>query len=923
MQLEEDAEGACGWTMAHSDEYLTQVPFEALQESSDYILVTTANLACDRAPEIVFVNRTLLEMTGYSENEVLGHSPKLFQGKDTDPATRARIRQRLQAGEPVCEAVLNYTKSGSPYWIELNIHPLRNRAGHITHFLSIQRDITNATSARDAKALDERLVKAGEKIGNSGTWAFDLRNDRVIWSDGVYAILKWDHAKPGPSREDCRNIIAPECRALMDRAIERCIKAQEPLHVEVVGRDADGTPLDLAFSGEASVGTDGQTNFVVGAIRNVTGERMVENELANVNNQKRLLENNFAIARKSAKIGVFDYWVKEDLQFWSDELLAMTGLEPDALPAPAGHFIESIDPADRPEFIRLFGRAVAHGEDYEVLIKVRKADGVIMHMLIHAQVVEGEGGRHIVGIARDVTEEIKAANLLKRQEERFRIIADVLSDVLWDYDFETGDVWISPNWPEKLGLGIDEDSFDPQTWADSLLASDRERAKESLRKALGSSADRWVCEYRVVDREKSYKYVEAKAAILRDETGRAKRLLGSLCDLTNEKSHAKSLQRSRTLEAIGKLTGGFAHDFNNILMIVLGNAELLQMSELDEADQTSVKLIENAARSGAALTERLLSFSGKNSLHKTRIDLQQTLDDLALLLKSGLTEKVDLSVEVAPDIWQISVDAEAFKQTVINLAVNARDALPNGGYIWISCENFEATDSAIGANKDLAPGRYVRVSVSDNGIGMDEETIAQAFDPFFTTKDYGKGTGLGLSSVYGFAMQSGGGVQIYSAPGHGTNIQLFLPASHALELPDTDTGAKSPVYDRLQNGDQKRILVVEDQPEVRRHVVSLLTKAGHDVVSAEDAEAALTMLNKGGPFDLMFTDVIMPGAMNGVQLAVEAGKIAPDMKLLFTSGFPAEAFDEIGIADRDSVTVLKKPYSAQSLFEAIEEEFFG
>ena len=392
------------------------------------------------------------------------------------------------------------------------------------------------------------------------------------------------------------------------------------------------------------------------------------------------------------------------------------------------------------------------------------------------------------------------------------------------------------------------------------------------------------------------------------------RILGSCRNVTVEKRQREGFTRSRALEAVGQMTGGIAHDFNNLLMIIQGNAELLELAELGEEDAESVRLIMQAAEAAASLTARLLSFSGQSKLQSASVDVGKLVADVAVLLRSGLTESIALATRLEPDLWLLEVDGRALEQAIINLAVNGRDAIGHeGGRVEISCQNVTVTEDMIGAKSDLAPGRYVCISVSDNGAGMSEEVRSKAFEPFFTTKDVGKGTGLGLSTVYGFARQSGGALQIYSEEGQGTTVNLYLPASKATEAePAMPAVAEA---DLIRAG--LRILVVEDQAEVRSHVERLLTGAGFSVTSASDGKAAIALLQEQPSFDLLFTDIIMPGGINGVQLAEAAKRLAPSLKVLFTSGFPASAFDELGLEQQEDFQLLKKPYKRDELIAAL------
>lgn len=899
--------------MAELPQELSWLPVFALDRVSDFVIITDADLTDPEGPHMIYVNRALMETTGYREAELIGRSPRIFQRDKPNPPTKARVRKALLAGQPVREEVLNYTKAGKPYWTELNIAPLRDPSGKVTHFISVQRDVTEQCMARETQERDRRLVVAGEKIGKIGTWAYDLVEKKVLWSDGTYDIWQWGRGSTPPTVEHCLDFIVPEDRDVMADLLYRCITRQEPYQREVSGITAKGNSVRVVVRGEALLGQDGRTKAVVGAVRDITEETEAAEVLDRTLSRTRISERQFASARRAAKIGVFDYSIAEDLQYWSDELLTMTGLADLQFPAPAEAFISGIDKADRPQFDALFARAVEHGEDYTITVRFHRPDGRLMHMQIIAEVNDVDGDRRITGIARDVTEEVEASNLLRREEERFRIIADTVSDVLWDYEIDKASWWVSPNWPAKLGLSVDGSNFSPLHWTDFIAKSNREAANASLRAALKSGQSRWHGEFQVEDVDGSQVDVEINATILRRDDGMAYRLLGNLRNVTTENRRREGFTRSRALEAVGKMTGGIAHDFNNLLMIIHGNAELLGMSDLDEGDRESVQLIAKASLAGSDLTARLLSFSGQSRLNTTNVKLRNVITDLVPLLRSGLTSAIDLNVNIAGNIWDIEADTGALEQAIINLGMNARDAMPNGGTFEIICENHTVSDDRASAVHGLQTGSYVRITFSDTGVGMSEEVVGKACEPFFTTKDVGKGTGLGLSTVYGFAKQSGGGLQIESEIGKGTTISLFLPVSRndetALEMPASLSSDKA--------GSHCRILVVEDQPDVRAHVEKLLLRAGYDVTGAQDARSAISILEAGESFDILFTDVVMPGGINGVQLAAAAAKIDAKMKVLFTSGFPASAFDEIGVDPKKKLPLLRKPYKSAELLNAI------
>jgi len=521
------------------------------------------------------------------------------------------------------------------------------------------------------------------------------------------------------------------------------------------------------------------------------------------------------------------------------------------------------------------------------------------------------------GLVREETEQkmAKAQARLERQEERFRIIADTVSDVLWDYDMEEQKVWVTPEWPTKIGLNVEGEHFGFLSWRDYVHPDDLPRVLASLRDAIRSGSDRWEYEYRGLGSDGVVIDVEVKGSILRRGDGWAVRILGNLRNITEENRRRDGFTRSRALEAVGQMTGGIAHDFNNLLAIIQGNAELLEMSDLDEEDAESVALISKAAQSSAQLTARLLSFAGQNRLNLARVDLHDVVTELVPLLRSGLTEAVDLEIDIAPGAFAIIVDQAALEQAIINLAVNSRDAMHSGGTVRIMCEPHRVLKNDGRSANDLTPGDYVCIKVIDDGKGMESDVLAKALEPFFTTKDVGKGTGLGLSMVFGFARQSGGALAIESTLGEGTVASLYLPLSEPPPAPSE--GARPDAVQSLPASG--RILVAEDQSDVRKHVVKVLRQAGFDVCCAPNAHQALTRLTNGERFDVLFTDVLMPGGMNGVQLAEAAAKIDPEMDVLFTSGFPADAFDQIGIDPARTLHLLKKPYRASELISTLGE----
>ena len=401
----------------------------------------------------------------------------------------------------------------------------------------------------------------------------------------------------------------------------------------------------------------------------------------------------------------------------------------------------------------------------------------------------------------------------------------------------------------------------------------------------------------------------------RDAQGRFVRAVGGLVDVTARRRAEDELRQAQKMEAVGQLTGGVAHDFNNLLTVIMGNLELLQ-NQLDagrELDRHRLRrLAENAmqgAQRAASLTQRLLAFARRQPLSAQVLDVNNLIREMALLLGRAVGDTVKLDVQLASGLGPVEVDPNQLEASIMNLAINARDAMPSGGVLTITTMEV---DLPAGRRAGLPPGEYVLLRVSDSGEGMSEEVRARAFEPFFTTKIVGQGTGLGLSQVYGFVKQSGGHAEIVSALGKGTTISLHLPRAHAEVQAARDSGPRSVV-----GGAGENILVVEDEEQVRAYAVETLRALNYATREAGDAVTALRMIeDRTKEIDLLLTDVVLPD-LDGRQLAQTARGIRPALKVLFMSGYapavaPALAGGEDGAGD-----LIQKPLTRDVLAQRV------
>jgi signal transduction histidine kinase/CheY-like chemotaxis protein len=391
-------------------------------------------------------------------------------------------------------------------------------------------------------------------------------------------------------------------------------------------------------------------------------------------------------------------------------------------------------------------------------------------------------------------------------------------------------------------------------------------------------------------------------------------------DMTERIQLEQQLRHAQKMEAVGQLTGGVAHDFNNILTVITSTIEILGDAVAGDRRLAEIaKSINEAAGRGAQLTQRMLAFARKQPLQARTIDLNEIVEQMAPMLRRTLGEDVTIQTDLADGLWHAVADPSQVEDAILNLALNARDSMPMGGRLVVETSNVHLDEQYAAHNVDVAPGDYVAMLVTDSGTGMSPDVLERAFEPFFTTKDVGRGTGLGLSMVYGFAKQSRGHVKIYSEVGHGTSVKLYLPkvagaVALAVDKP-YEAGEGHP-------GGRETILVVEDDAAVRTAAVSILQNLGYQVMEAEDGRAALAILQEARPIDLLFTDLIMPNGVSGQDLLRKARERRPDLRVLFTSGYSEHLFKGHGGAER-GVPLLNKPYRRQNLAAAIRRVLDG
>ena len=542
----------------------------------------------------------------------------------------------------------------------------------------------------------------------------------------------------------------------------------------------------------------------------------------------------------------------------------------------------------------------------------RRKDGSTFPMHLSVSEYEIDGKRHFAGIVHDLTAQRQAESESTRQQTLFEAIVNDSPQAILIADQSHKIFLVNPAATSIFG-------YQPQELigknSQVVFASDDDYERMS-RLRLGLDAIAGAVEpLRVNFRRKNDEVFpgEIIATTIRDKNRNVLGTMKLVRDITQQVKQTEALLQAQRMDALGQLTGGIAHDFNNLLTIIIGNHELFEQRPDGQESRKHLRRANEAAQMGARLTSRLLSFSRQRKLEPTVINLNKQILNMMDLLRRSLGETVELTTALDGDLWAVRTDPSEIENAVLNLAINARDAMPKGGRLTIETHNVNlAPDDDLGGY-GLNPGEYVGLAVSDTGCGMPREVIARAFEPFFTTKGDGRGTGLGLASIYGFVKQSGGNATIYSQVGHGTVVNLYLPRFAPHEARDS-----SHAPDRVADATGETVLVVEDNLELRALSLERLNRLGYRVIEAAGGPAALAVLERGTMIDLIFSDVIMPGGMTGYELAVRARRHNPGIKVLLTSGYDAELAAKQNTTGSE-LQVLRKPYGQADLARALRE----
>lgn len=606
-----------------------------------------------------------------------------------------------------------------------------------------------------------------------------------------------------------------------------------------------------------------------------------------------------------AERGVHGRWY-----YVSPQVQPILGFSPDEWMADPGRWRKQVHPDDLDRVLTHEQTLHHEGDLYRIEYRMCTRDGKVIWICDEAAYVRHQETGQLVmrGLLVDVTERREAEEDLRRSEQRLHATINAAPVVLFALDRHGIFTFSGGKGLEKLGLKpgevVGKSVFD--------VYADTPGVLDHARRALAGE------QLTVIDELPHLQRIyETRWGPVSDDDGNPSGVIGVATDITDRVTLQEKLRGMQQLEAIGRLAGGVAHDFNNLLSIVLGHVELLAASnDMTERDRNGLNQIRRAAERAASLTHQLLAFSRKQVLQPKVLNLNEIVADVQKMLSRVIGEDIELVTRLHPSLARVKADPVQMEQVLMNLAVNARDAMPHGGTLLMETNNLDADEAYVLQHPSTPPGQWVLLTVSDTGSGMDQETLRHLFEPFFTTKEVGKGTGLGLATVYGIVTQSGGNISVSSVPGAGTTFRVYLPADSA--LPETRPEERAQAISR----GTETILVVEDEPNLREITRIFLEEYGYRVLEALNVEQALQWARVfPEPIHLTLTDVIMPG-MSGRQLAEQILSARPEMKIVYMTGYTDDMVVQHKVLE-PGVALLQKPFNKTQLARKIRAVLDG
>jgi PAS domain S-box-containing protein len=755
---------------------------DALEAALNGVLITEGAPLDPPGPRIVYANQAACGITGFDRRDLLGQTPRLFQGSGTDADALTRVRRALEAAQPVSAELLNYRRDGTPFWVEMNITPVREQ-GRVTHFIAIQTDTTERRKAEQERQQRDASFRLLFEDNPTPMWVYDRETLKFLEVNRA-ALARYGYSRDEFLARTVLDMSPPEDRERV-RATIRAWHLSE-VHSAGLHVSATGEVITVRVAGTGITYRGRQARL--SAVWDVTEVERAREELHRKNEALAEMAGRLSArtaeledAARLTRIGIWSMEFEPRRIVWSPEIFAIFGQDPEAFSLHSARIQACVHPDDRNAF--------------------------------------REGYWLMMGGSAD-------------HQREFRIIRP------------SGEVRVL-----------------------------RELSRPKV-----------------------------------DANGRTVGITGVIQDITEQKAAEDALLRTEKLKTLGQITGGIAHDFNNLLTVIGVNIEMVLESEaLPRELREDLEAALHATLRSGELTGQMLSYARRQSLRPRLSDLQASVETLRPLLARAVGERHALRILPRGTELRVQIDPGQFENAVMNLVINARDALSAGGEITVSVEAARLQKAKAAVPDTIPPGEHVRVRVADNGHGIPPDLLPRIFEPFFTTKPLGTGSGLGLSMVYGFVHQSHGCMAVESVPGKGTTIDLYFPVSDVV----TEEAAKPAAGPAVRTG-RRTVLVVEDQDKLRQSIRRSFEKLGVETMSVASAEEAIELLHSTAKIDLLFTDIVLAGRLDGPQLAAAAEAIRPDLNIVLTSGDTREINP-----DPLKWPVLPKPFRLSALMAVL------
>ena len=807
-------------------------------------------------------------------------------------------------------------KDGSELWICAHLRAVRDNAGKLTYLDGIVQDVTERKQAEEKLRQSEGDLAEAQHLAHVGSWNWDILNDSLTWSDEHYHIFGHEPEDFDPTYESVATHVVPEDRDLFKSVIDGCLEDHQPFSFYYHIRRPNGEVRVVHAGGSLLCDERGTPIRMVGTAQDVTERRQAEAEQARLSAEIKQHTDRLntivatvpgVVFEVSGRPGMPD----NETNFVSEyigPMLSYTVSEWMAVPA---FWLSIVHPDDRQRVQDEVAAEFAQGRNSGHEFRWMGKDGRIVWVRAHTVIVRDDEGNPmgVRGVVTDITERKRSEQELSTSEERYRDLVENAHDIIFTHDLKgnytsmnTAGAQITGYTPEEsLTLNL------TQTVAPEYLPKVREML---ARKLAGEPVTAYEME--IVAKDGHRITVEANTKLVYHD-GVPIGVQGIARDITERKQLEDQLRQSQKMEAIGQLAGGVAHDFNNLLTAINGYSSLaLQRIDANHPLRGYLEEIKKAGDRAANLTRQLLAFGRKQILQPLPINLNDIVTDMNKMLQRLIGEDIVLTAKLDSALKRIKADPGQIEQVLMNLVVNARDAMPQGGNLTIETATIDLDEDYAGRHVGVVTGRYVMLAVSDTGTGMDEATRAQIFDPFFTTKEKGKGTGLGLSTVYGIVKQSGGNILVYSEPSHGTAFKIYLP-----EMITEPRRLAATVVEPEPRG-VETIMLVEDEDVVRGLAKQILEQSGYKVLAASRGEEAIRLCAQSAePIHLLLTDVVMPET-SGKEVADRLREAIPGLRVLFMSGYTDQAIVHHGVLD-SNVEFIQKPFTPSSLVRRVRE----